>query len=170
MWRQVKLKEKRNVLEFDLKEVSAKKHKETKQACISFKCIIFAKKYILLLLYSNSKTLTKKKNFIFKVFVFWMYSKTLSRSYIERFVWYNLYDSTSLTVWTSKFIQTWCTNICLIQLLKNRMSSISSNLSEGKKPFAFQVSQCWIILKKNLLQWNELKSDNLFFIRIFYGK
>ena len=30
----VKLKEKRNVVEFDLKNVSAKKHKERKQACI----------------------------------------------------------------------------------------------------------------------------------------
>ena len=62
MWRQVKLKEKRNVIEFDLKNVSAKKHKETKKACILFKSIIFVKKHVLHLLMSNSKTLTKKKS------------------------------------------------------------------------------------------------------------
>ena len=47
MWRQIKLKEKRNVIEFDLKNVNAKKHKETKQASISFKSIAFVKKHIL---------------------------------------------------------------------------------------------------------------------------
>ena len=75
----------------------------------------------------------------------------LSRSYIKRFVRYNLYDSASLTVWNSEFIQTWCTNICMIQFLKNKMSSICYNLDEGSKPITFQVLQCWIILKKNLV-------------------
>ena len=37
-------------MDFDLKNVSAKKDKETKQACISFKSIVFVKKYILPLL------------------------------------------------------------------------------------------------------------------------
>ena len=32
--------------------------------------------------------------------------------------------------WNSKFKKTWCTNVCTIQLLRNRMSSISSNLYE----------------------------------------
>ena len=50
MRRQVKLKENRNVIEFDMKNLSAKKHKETKEACISFKSIIFVKKQILPLL------------------------------------------------------------------------------------------------------------------------
>ena len=47
MRRQAKLKEKRNVIEFDLKNVRAKKHKETKKACISFKSINFVKQHIL---------------------------------------------------------------------------------------------------------------------------
>ena len=34
---------------------------------------------------------------------------------------------------------------------KNRMSSISSNLYDGNGPITFYVSQCWIILKKNLI-------------------
>ena len=48
--------------------------------------------------------------------------------------------------------------------LKNRMSSISSNLHEGNRPVTFHVSQCWIILKKNPLQWLKLKSGDLFFL------
>ena len=43
MWRQVKLIDKRNVIELDLKNVNAKKHKETEKSCISFKSIIFVK-------------------------------------------------------------------------------------------------------------------------------
>ena len=52
MWRQVKikLKEKWNGIEFDLENASAKKHKETEKAFISFKSIIFVKKHILPLL------------------------------------------------------------------------------------------------------------------------
>ena len=46
----VKLKGKRNVIEFELKNVSTEKHKETKQTCILFKSIIFVKKHILPLL------------------------------------------------------------------------------------------------------------------------
>ena len=47
------------------------------------------------------------------------------------------------------------------------MSSISSNLYEGNKPITFQVSQCWIILKKNLVLWNELKSgENKFLWKV----
>ena len=72
-----------------------------------------------------------------------------------------MYHATSLTL--SRFTQTWCTNICIIRHLKNRMSSISSNLYEGNRPITFHVSRCWIILKKNLVQWMELKSlDSLF--------
>ena len=47
-----------------------RKNKQTKQASISFKSIIFVKKYILPLLYSNSKTLTKKKKSFLKFSVF----------------------------------------------------------------------------------------------------
>ena len=50
MRRHVKLKGKPNVIEFDLKNVSAKKHKETKQSCGLFKSVIFVKKHILSLL------------------------------------------------------------------------------------------------------------------------
>ena len=46
MWRQVKLKEKPNIIEFDLRKGSTTNHRETKKACISFKSIIFAKKHI----------------------------------------------------------------------------------------------------------------------------
>ena len=35
-------------MEFDLKNVSAKKHKETEKGCISLKSIIFAKKIYIL--------------------------------------------------------------------------------------------------------------------------
>ena len=62
----VKLKEKRNVIEFDLRNVSSEKHKETKKACILFKSIIFVKKHILPLLQSSNKSLTKKKNSFLK--------------------------------------------------------------------------------------------------------
>ena len=44
-----------------MRNVNAKKHKETKKACISFGSIIFVIKYNLPLLQSNSKTLNKKK-------------------------------------------------------------------------------------------------------------
>ena len=77
MWRQVKLKEKRNIMEFDLKNVSAKKHKETEKGCISLKSIIFAKKKIFCLDFSPIAKLWPRKKVIFKVFIFWRYSKTL---------------------------------------------------------------------------------------------
>ena len=48
--RHERVKGKRNVIEFDLKNVSAKKHKEKKQVCISFKSIVFIIKHILPLL------------------------------------------------------------------------------------------------------------------------
>ena len=44
-----------------LETLARKKHKEAKEASISFRSIIFVKKYILSLFQSNSKTLTKKK-------------------------------------------------------------------------------------------------------------
>ena len=44
----------------------ARKNKETKQASIAFKSIIFVKKYFLPLVYSNSKALTKKKKSFLK--------------------------------------------------------------------------------------------------------
>ena len=53
-------------MEFNFRNVCAKKHKVRKKACISFKSIIFAKKHTLPLLYSNSKTLTKKKKLFLK--------------------------------------------------------------------------------------------------------
>ena len=46
----VKIKEKPNFIEVDLKKISAKKHKEIKKTCIAFKSIIFVKRYILALL------------------------------------------------------------------------------------------------------------------------
>ena len=39
-------------MEFDLKNVTPKKHKETKKACISFKNLIFVKKNIFCLYFS----------------------------------------------------------------------------------------------------------------------
>ena len=48
-----------------LETLARKKHKEAKEASISFRRIIFVKKYILPLFQSNSKTLTKKKKFSF---------------------------------------------------------------------------------------------------------
>ena len=70
MWRQVILKEKRNVIKFDLKNVSAKKHKETKKACISFKSIIFVKK------------------------MFWLYFSPIARSFF-----FNKVAGLSLRLW-----------------------------------------------------------------------
>ena len=64
-------------MEFDLKNVSAKKHKETKQACISFKSIIFVKN-IFCLYFSPIVKLWPRKKVIFKVFIFSRFSKTLS--------------------------------------------------------------------------------------------
>ena len=48
MWRHVK--EKRNFIEFDLRNVSGKKHKETSKAFITFRNNIFTKKHIFPLL------------------------------------------------------------------------------------------------------------------------
>ena len=62
-------------------------------------------------------------------------------------------------------MQTWCTNICMMQLLKNRMSSISSNLYEENRPITFHVLECWIFMKKNLVQWMTLKLGDLFFYK-----
>ena len=69
-----------------------------------------------------------------------------------------MYDTTCIIqlVWLCKIANSHkfdVQNICMIQLLKNRMSSISSNLYKGNKPITFHVSQCWIILKKNIVQW-----------------
>ena len=36
----------------------------------------------------------------------------------------------------------------MIQLLKNRMSSISSNLYEGNRPITYHVLKCWYFLKE----------------------
>ena len=52
----------------------------------------------------------------------------------------------------------------MIQLFKNSMSSISSNLYEGNGPITFHVLQCWIILKTNLASWMEFKSGDLFVV------
>ena len=76
MWRQVKLKEKWNVIEFDLKNVSVKKHKETKKGFISFKSIIFVKN-MFCLSFSPIAKLWSRKKVTFEVFVFWRYSRTL---------------------------------------------------------------------------------------------
>ena len=66
--------------------------------------------------------------------------------------------------------QTWCTNICTIQLLRNRMSSISSNLYEKNRPIKFHVSQCWIILKKNLESFSYFETFWCFVKFSFYHK
>ena len=76
MWRQVKLKEKWNVIESDLKNVSVKKHKETKKGFISFKSIIFVKN-MFCLSFSPIAKLWSRKKVTFEVFVFWRYSRTL---------------------------------------------------------------------------------------------
>ena len=78
MWRQVKLKEKRNVIEFDLKKVSAKKHKETNRLVFRLKAL-FSLKNIFCFYFSPIVKLWPRKKVIFKVFVFWRYSKTLSK-------------------------------------------------------------------------------------------
>ena len=43
------------------------------------------------------------------------------------------------------------------------MSSISSDLYEEKREIAFHVLKCRIILKKNQVQWMELKYGDSFF-------
>ena len=63
MWRQVKLKEKQNVIEYALRNVSAKKHKQIK-VCNSLKGIIFVKKHILPFFSSIAKLTKKKKSFL----------------------------------------------------------------------------------------------------------
>ena len=67
----------------------------------------------------------------------------------------DLYDTTCMIhlVWLCKIASSYKLDvqICMTQLLKNRMSSISSKLYEGNRPITFNVSQCWIILKKNLV-------------------
>ena len=68
MWCHVK--EKQNFIEFDLRNVRAKKHKKTKKVCVMFRSIIFI---------SPIPKLWSRKKVIFKVFVFWRYSKTLSK-------------------------------------------------------------------------------------------
>ena len=61
------VKEKQNVIEFDLRSVSAKKHRNKKELVFRLKALFLLKKHILPFLCSNS-------NF---VFVFWRCSKTL---------------------------------------------------------------------------------------------
>ena len=62
MWRHVK--EKRNFIEFDLRNVSAKKHKETLKACITFRSIIFSKKtYFAFTLVQYQNTDQEKSHF-----------------------------------------------------------------------------------------------------------
>ena len=53
-------------MEFDLKNVSAKKHKETEKGCISLKSIIFAKKkiYFALTLVRQQNSDQEKKSFL----------------------------------------------------------------------------------------------------------
>ena len=53
-------------MEFDLRNVSAKKHKETKSLVFRLKALFLFKKHILPFLYSNSKTLIKKKKSFLK--------------------------------------------------------------------------------------------------------
>ena len=72
-------KEKRNVVEFNLRNVSAKKLKETKRARIRLKALFLLKNIFCLQFSLITKTLIKKKKIIFKVFVFWRYSKTLNQ-------------------------------------------------------------------------------------------
>ena len=75
-----------------------------------------------------------------------------------------MYDSTSLIMKIANSYKLDVKIFCIIQFLKNRMSCISSNLYEGNKPITFQDSQCWIIFKKNLVEWNELKSGKEGFV------
>ena len=79
MW--CRVKEKRNVMEFHLRTVSAKKHKEIKRACISF---IFIKKNIFCLFFISVAKLSSRKKVIFKVSFFWRYSKTLKNVCLQR--------------------------------------------------------------------------------------
>ena len=72
-------KEKRNVVEFNLRNVSAKKLKEAKRARIRLKALFLLKNIFCLQFSLIAKTLIKKKKIIFKVFVFWRYSKTLNQ-------------------------------------------------------------------------------------------
>ena len=72
-----------------------------------------------------------------------------------------MYDTTYMTqlVWLCKIANSYKLDV---QLLENRMSSISSNLYEGNKPITFQVSQCWIISKKNLVEPKSGKNIKVF--------
>ena len=77
MWGQVQLKEKQDIIKFDLKNVSAKKYKETKKAWISCKSMIFLFKNIFCHYYSSIAKLWPGKKVTFKVFIFSRYYKTL---------------------------------------------------------------------------------------------
>ena len=70
--------EKRNFIEFDLRNVSSKNHNETKNACITFRSI-------LCLYFSPIPKLWSRKKVIFKVFVFWRYSKTINKNQLITF-------------------------------------------------------------------------------------
>ena len=69
MRRQVKLKRKRNVIEFDLKKVSAKNIKRQNRLAFCLKAL-FLLKNIFCLYFSPIVKLRPRKKVIFKVFVF----------------------------------------------------------------------------------------------------
>ena len=78
MWRHVK--EKRNFIEFDLRNVSAKKHKH-KRFVLRLEALYLVKN-VFCLYFSPIPKLWSRKKVIFKVFIFWRYSKTLMRRYV----------------------------------------------------------------------------------------
>ena len=76
----------------------------------------------------------------------------------------DLYDTTCMIqlVWLCK-MENLYKNL-IYTYLYDITFSVSSTLYEGNRPITFHVLQCWIILKKNIVQLIELNSGDLFFI------
>ena len=132
MWRQVKLKEKQNVIHFDLRNVSAKTHKETKKAFISFKSI-FLLKNIFCLYFSPIANFWPRKKVIFKVFIFWRYSKTLNLFPAVKFFLDKIYFG--------------CLKIKNSQELFLKVPSLVSTFFLAKS--GLTVFVCWTIIEKS---------------------
>ena len=73
---QVKLKERQNVIEFDLRNVSTKHIKKQKSHVFRLKAL-FLLKNMFCFYFSAIAKLWPRKKVIFEVFIFWRYSKTL---------------------------------------------------------------------------------------------
>ena len=76
MWRHVK--EKRNFIKFDLRNVSEKNMKKHKRLVLRLEALYLVKDIFCLYFSPTPKLWSRKK--VFKVFVFWRYSKTLMQN------------------------------------------------------------------------------------------